>query len=137
MLCVRHSLRQEKESNKGPVVLLTARCALTDGGLCMTGLSHNSQKDFFFFFFVALRDVATNHKALINLGTDSQHVHESFKELRPWPNSEGGHTNAERGAHPHTAGLTRASEQFWEAASEEEQRGLQTQLMDFRRVSDF
>lgn len=37
------------DSNKGPVVLLTARWGLTDGGLCMTGLSHNSQKDYFFF----------------------------------------------------------------------------------------
>lgn len=36
------------ESNKGPVVLLTARCALTDGGLCMTGpQNNNSQEDFY------------------------------------------------------------------------------------------
>lgn len=36
------------ESNKGRVVLLTGRCAFTDGGLCMTGLSHASQKDFIY-----------------------------------------------------------------------------------------
>lgn len=50
------------ESKKGNVILLSGRCAFTDGGLCMTGLSHTSKR----IFFVALRDTTTNHKAAIN-----------------------------------------------------------------------